>query len=50
LLDYGVRDVKIVEGEDLKPVITDDFVLVPNPRVVDPSRKPRITFTASLID
>lgn len=50
LLDHRIRDVKIVEGGDLKPVITDDFVLVPNPRVVDLSREYRIKFTASRID
>jgi len=50
LLDHRIRDAEIVEGGDLKPVITDDFVLVPNPRVVDLSREYRIKFTASRID
>lgn len=50
LLGHRIRDVKIVEGGDLNPVITDDFVLIPNPRIVDPSREYRVTFTASRID
>ena len=50
LLDHRVRDVKIVDGGDLNPVITDDFVLVPNPRVVDLAREYRVRFTASRID
>lgn len=49
LFDHRIRNVKIVDGKSLKPVITDDFVLVPNPRVVDPSREYRVTFTASLV-
>lgn len=50
LLDHRIRDVEIVAGGDLKPVITDDFVLVPNPRVVDLSREYRVSFTASRIE
>ena len=50
LLDHRVSDVKIVDGGDLNPVITDDFVLVPNPRVVDLAREYRVSFTASRID
>ena len=49
LLDYRIRDVKIIEGGDLNPVVTDDFILVPNPRVADPPRDYRIVFTARRI-
>ena len=49
-LPRRVRDVKIVSGADLQPVVTDDFVLMPNPRVCDPSRVYRVIFTASSID
>ena len=49
LLDHRIRDVKIIEGGDLNPVVTDDFILVPNPRVADPSRDYRIVFTARRI-
>jgi hypothetical protein len=47
LLDHRVSDVKIISGDDLNPVVTDDFILIPNPRTVDPSREYRIRFTAS---
>ena len=50
LLDHRIRDVHIVAGQELKPVITDEFVLVPNPRVVDQSRNYQIVFTATRID
>jgi hypothetical protein len=33
-------------GEDLHPLVTDDFVLVPNPRTCDPERKYSVCFTA----
>jgi hypothetical protein len=47
LLDDRISNVKIIEGADLNPVVTDDFILIPNPRTVDPSREYRIRFTAS---
>ena len=47
LFDERIGNVKILEGEDLKAVITDDFILVPNPRSVDPNREYRIRFTAA---
>ena len=49
-LPQRVKDVKIVAGADLKPVITDDFVLIPNPRECDPDRDYRIVFTAQPIN
>lgn len=48
-LDHRIGDVEITEGEDLDPVVVDDFILVPNPRQVDPSREYRIRFTANRI-
>lgn len=45
-LPHRVKKVKILEGEDLKPVITDDFVLVPNPGSCDPQRVYRVRFEA----
>jgi zinc protease len=42
-----VHDVEIVEGADLKPVITDDFVLIPNPRECKPGQTFRVVFRAS---
>jgi zinc protease len=48
-LPQRVRDVKIVEGAELNPVITDDFILVPNPGACDPSKTYRVIFTAKPI-
>lgn len=45
-LPQRVTDVRIIEGEDLRPVITDDFVLVPNPGVCDPAKRYRVVFEA----
>lgn len=50
LLNHRIKDVKILEGDDLNPVVADDFILVPNPREVDLDRTYRIRFTASKID
>ena len=47
LLPHRIQDVKIVEGAELNPVVTDDFVLIPNPRTFDSSRPYRIVFTAA---
>ena len=46
LLPHRVGQVEIIEGKDLRPVITDDFLLVPNPRKWDPERRYRIVFRA----
>lgn len=46
LLPHRIGDVNVLSGADLKPVITDDFVLIPNPKRCDPGRKYEITFTA----
>lgn len=45
-LPYRVTDVRIIAGEDLRPVVTDDFILVPNPRVCDPAKRYRVVFHA----
>jgi len=50
LLENRVRNVKLVAGEDLKPVITDDFILIPNPRVIEADRDYHVTFTATEIE
>ena len=50
LLGHRIRNVHIIEGAELKPVVTDDFVLIPNPRRSDSSRELRIRFTARRID
>ena len=49
LLDHRISNVELVEGDDLSPIIADDFILIPNPRTVDPSREYRVRWTASRI-
>lgn len=49
LLDHRIDEIKIIEGEDLNPVIVDDFILIPNPKTVDLSRDYRIRFTAARV-
>ncbi len=39
-------DIQILAGAELEPVITDDFILLPNPGRCDPSRPYRVEFTA----
>lgn len=46
-LTRRVGKVRIVEGQDLKPLVTDDFILVPNPGTCDPARKYRVIFRES---
>jgi len=48
-LPHRVKNVRVVEGADLKPRITDNFVLVPNPRQCDPDRKYVVEFQAERI-
>lgn len=45
-LPHRVKNVKIVDGGDLRPTITDDFILIPNPGKVEPGRSYRVVFTA----
>jgi hypothetical protein len=42
--------IDILEGEDLQPVITDNFLLVPLPPTVDPVRKYQVVFRARRIE
>ena len=42
--------VKITSGEDLHPVITDNFLLIPLPKTCDPDRIYEVAFSAKLID
>lgn len=49
-LPHRVRDATLVLGEDLHPVITDDFILVPRPATCDPGRDYRVVFTAERAD
>jgi zinc protease len=49
-LPQRVKVAQIIEGAELKPVITDDFILVPNPVTCDPTRKYRVVFRAAAND
>jgi hypothetical protein len=49
-LPQRVKDVQIIEGAEFKPVITEDFVLVPNPTTCDPARRYRVVFRAAARD
>jgi len=48
-LPHRVTDVKVLEGADLKPTVTDTFLLIPNPRTCDPDREYKVVFTAEPI-
>lgn len=45
-LPQRIKDVEIQAGEDLKPTIADDFILIPNPRECDPNRQYIVRFKA----
>ena len=45
-LPHRIKDIAIVAGEELNPVVTDDFILIPNPRECDPDRKLIVRFKA----
>jgi zinc protease len=44
-----LKDIEIMTGQELSPVITDNFILIPNPRVCDPSKNCRVEFKATLV-
>lgn len=41
-----MKDIAITEGGELQPTIADNFLLIPNPGVCDPSRPYRLVFRA----
>lgn len=49
-LPHRVANVRIVAGGDLDPVVTDDFVLVPNPGRHTEGREYRIVFEADRVE
>ena len=49
-LPQRIKDIKVIAGAELKPVITDNFILVPNPRECNPARKYQVVFRASPMD
>jgi len=46
LLPGRMKYVEITRGQELSPVITDDFVLIPNPGFCDPGKTYRLEFRA----
>jgi len=40
------QNVKIIAGAELAPLVTDTFILVPNPGKCDPAKEYRVVFTA----
>jgi hypothetical protein len=49
-LPERIGEVELLAGDDLNPVITDDFILVPNPRECDPEREYKLVFRAKPVD
>ena len=45
-LPQRIHSVEILRGQDLNPTVTDDFILVPNPRKADPNREYIVEFRA----
>ncbi|MFW6169781.1 MAG: hypothetical protein ACODAD_04765 [Planctomycetota bacterium] len=50
LLPYRIENVEILEGRELEPVITDDFILVPTPRRHEAKTDYRIRFRADRVE
>lgn len=46
LLPHRIGSIELVSGQELAPVIADNFILVPNPKTCDPSKKYEIVFKA----
>lgn len=46
-LPHRIQDTKILSGQDLNPTVTDDFILIPNPRKCDPDREYVVRFQAA---
>jgi hypothetical protein len=52
LLSHRIKasSVKITEGADLQPLVTDGFILIPRPERFDSRRSYRVVFTADRMD
>jgi zinc protease len=48
-LPRRVKEVKVLEGTELKPLVTDNFILIPNPGVCEPTKTYRVRFQATII-
>ena len=45
-----LKNLEVIAGKDLQPVLADDFLLVPNPRKCDPAKTYRVVFSAELAE
>ncbi len=45
-LPYRMKNIEILEGGELRPIVTDTFILVPNPGKCEPDKKYRVMFKA----
>ncbi len=45
-LPHRIKNAKVLDGDDLQAVVTDDFVLIPNPRTSEPDQSFVVQFTA----
>lgn len=48
-LPKRIRNVHVLQGADLEPVIADDFILLPNRKNSPPARESKIVFRADLM-
>jgi len=48
-LPSRIGPAKVLEGPDLNPVVTDDFLLIPNPKTCDPGRTYQVKFQAKRV-
>ncbi|MEN9554643.1 MAG: hypothetical protein RLZZ232_929 [Planctomycetota bacterium] len=44
-----LKDIEIISGKEFSPVITDTFVLMPNPRVCDLNKVYRVEFKGTVV-
>ena len=48
-LPCRLKDTRVLAGADLKPVVTDNFILVPNPREWDATRSYRVVLETKVL-
>jgi zinc protease len=48
--DQRIKNTKITRGQELNPIVTDNFILVPRPQKCDPSQEYKVTFTFEIMD